>query len=98
MVCKLSYVSPSFQPLLAWQPWCKLCRECGNSKTLPSGIDGDFGRAREDGGGKLWTIASFEELVKRRESEQQIKEYATTGKEALNSHQSGEASQPFTTS
>lgn len=58
---------------------------------LPNGIDGDFGRARGDGGGKLWTIASFEELVKRRESEQQINEYGTTGKETSNTHQRGEA-------
>lgn len=101
MVCKLSYVSPSFQPLLAWQPWCKLCRECGNSKTLTNAIDGDFGRASIARGdvnrGKLWTVASFEELVKRRESEQQINEYSSTGKEASNTHQRGEASQPFTT-
>ena len=71
MVCKLSYVSPTFQPLLAWQPWCKLCSEGRSSKTAANGVvaaaDGDYGSLGNHAGGdrgQLWTVDFFEELVK----------------------------------
>jgi hypothetical protein len=71
MVCKLSYVNPTFQPLLAWQPWCRLCSEGRSSKTAANGItaaDGDYSNlgSRASGGrGHLWTVDFFEELVKK---------------------------------
>lgn len=104
MVCKLSYVNPSFQPLLAWQPWCKLCMEYKSSRTPPNGVvtvDSDFDRTGRGGGreddtsGGLWTLATFEELVKEQESGLQGHGFAT-GEEASDSHQE-EASQPLPT-
>ena len=71
MVCRLSYVSPTFQPFIAWQPWCKLCSDCQSSKAtpLPTGdvANGNRGGGR-DGNDVLWTLEFFEELVKKHES------------------------------
>ena len=70
MVCKLSYVNPSLQPLLTFQPWCKLCSEYRTTKLPPAGgvanddhTDGGTGR------GRVWTIDVFEELVKKHANE-----------------------------
>ena len=73
MVCKLSYVNPTFQPLLAWQPWCKLCSEHRSSKPVPTGgvvTDSDYpgGGQRE----RMWTVDFFEELVKRHSSDPEV--------------------------
>ena len=105
MVCKLSYVSPTFQPLLAWQPWCKLCSECDIAKLPPSGmvtVEDDFGgsfgewdEGRDSESSVLWTLELFEELVKKHENDLYIDslEIETGDSSRLDNLNSNEGSQ-----
>ena len=82
MLCKLSYVSPTFRPALSWQPWCKLCTDCGSSKPSADRL-GDVERPGKKEG--LLTSELFEELVKKHENDPYIDDTLDTSTDKASS-------------